>query len=105
MGLFSKLLSIKGDSAKELEDMISSGALLVDVRSHSEFESGHVKGSINIPADEVLRHLDELHGKGPIIVFCRSGNRSEFAKRLLKEQGFKKVINGGSWQNVNQYIK
>ena len=43
--------------------------------------------------------------KNMFVVFCRSGNRSSQAKSILEQNGFKNVINGATWQNVNQFVK
>ena len=48
--------------------------------------------------------MNDLKKHNQIIVCCRSGNRSGAAKRNLESKGFKNITNGGSWQNVNQYI-
>ena len=87
-----------------MTELISAGAFLVDVRTPEEFESGHVHASVNIPLDEVTDRLDEFSGKDHIIVFCRSGSRSGMAKAILAQAGITNVTNGGSWQNVNQYL-
>ena len=75
---------------------------LVDVRTPSEFSSGNVKGSVNIPLDKLPSQLVKFKGKENIVVFCRSGNRSAQAKHILEQSGFASVINGGTWQNVQQ---
>ena len=77
---------------------------IVDVRTPAEFAEGSVKGSVNIPLDKVPTQLNKFKDKKHIIVFCRSGNRSGMAKSLLEQQGFKNVINGGTWQNVAQFV-
>lgn len=88
----------------ELKEAIKNGAFLVDVRSPSEFSSGSVKGAVNIPVDRVESQLSKFKGKKQIVVFCRSGNRSGQAKRILERNGFKNVINGGTWQNVRKEV-
>lgn len=87
-----------------MTELISAGAFLVDVRTPEEFESGHVNASVNIPLDEVADRLDEFSGKNHIIVFCRSGNRSGMAKAILAQAGITNVTNGGTWQDVKQFI-
>lgn len=83
---------------------IKEGALVVDVRSKSEFSSGHAKGSINIPLEQITLYLDKFKAQKHVIICCRSGNRSAHAMRLLNQKGLKNITNGGSWQNVNQFI-
>ncbi|WP_244153778.1 rhodanese-like domain-containing protein [Flavobacterium xinjiangense] len=87
-----------------MEKSIKEGAFLVDVRTPAEFAEGHVNGSTNIPLDKVASQLEKFKGKDPIIVFCRSGNRSGQAKMILEQNGFKNVINGGIWQDVKEAI-
>ncbi|MCS6988641.1 MAG: rhodanese-like domain-containing protein [Chloroherpetonaceae bacterium] len=89
-----------GTDNAELVDAVKNGAFLVDVRTPQEFAAGHVKGSVNIPLDQVPQNLDKFKGKSKIVVFCRSGNRSGQAKAFLNQNGFTNVINGGSWEDV-----
>src|SRR5690349_3421901 len=100
MGLFSAFFD-KTDN-KKLSDTIKDGAFLVDVRTPAEFLEGSAKGATNIPLSSVPKQLEKFKGKKNIIVFCRSGNRSAEAKRILEQNGFHNVINGGTWQNVER---
>ena len=88
-----------------LEEALSKGAYIVDVRSPQEFKSGHVKGSVNIPLETIQQRIEQLKGKEYIVTCCRSGNRSGVAKSILQAKGIKNVVNGGSWQNVEQHLK
>lgn len=103
MGLFSNLFG--GGATVNLQSIIEEGAFLVDVRTPGEFAEGHVKGSANIPLDTVPMELAKFKNKKNIIVFCRSGNRSGQAKVILEQNGFANVVNGGTWQDVNQFVK
>lgn len=89
----------------DLGGIIKEGALLVDVRTPGEFASGHVKGSVNIPLDKLSSQLSKLKNQKNIVVFCQSGGRSSQAKTILERSGFTNVVNGGGWNNVNQFIK
>ena len=89
----------------DLKSIIDQGAFLVDVRTPGEFADGHVKGSVNIPLDIVQARLAKFKNKKNIIVFCRSGSRSSQAKSILEQNGFTNVINGGTWDHVNQFVK
>ena len=102
MNLFQKLFS--SAPAVDLRSIIDEGAFLVDVRTPGEFASGHVKGSVNIPLDNLPHQLAKFKNKKNIVVFCRSGNRSSQAKSILQQNGFANVVNGGTWENVNQYL-
>ncbi|MFV8355799.1 rhodanese-like domain-containing protein [Flavobacterium sp. XS1P32] len=102
MGFFNKVF---GESNNEnLATLVNEGAFLVDVRSPGEFVENNVKGSTNIPLDQVSCNLDKFKGKEKIVVFCRSGNRSDQAKTILEQKGFNNVTNGGTWQDVNVVI-
>ncbi|MFN3300035.1 MAG: rhodanese-like domain-containing protein [Sediminibacterium sp.] len=102
MSIFSQLFG--GGASVDLKSIIAEGAFLVDVRTPGEFADGNVKGSVNIPLDNLTKEIARFQDKKNIIVFCRSGNRSGMAKSLLEQQGFKNVINGGTWQNVAQFV-
>lgn len=102
MGFFSALFG-KTDNS-QLTEVIKDGAFLVDVRTPAEFSAGSVKGAVNIPLDKVQSHLSKFKNKKSIVVFCRSGSRSGQAKSILEQNGFQYVINGGTWENVNQAV-
>lgn len=103
MNIFSQLFG--GSQPVDLKPIIEEGAYLVDVRTPGEFSQGHVKGSVNIPLDSIPSQLQKFKDKKNIVVFCRSGSRSSQAKNILEQNGFTNVINGGTWEDVNQYIK
>ena len=102
MNFFKQLFG--GSATADLKGIIAEGAFLVDVRTPGEFAEGHVKGSVNIPLDRVQNQLAKFKNKKNIIVFCRSGGRSSQAKSILEQNGFTNVVNGGTWNNVSQYV-
>ncbi len=69
--------------------------LLIDVRTAEEFASGHIEGALNIPVEQMSGRLDEIPGEAPIVVYCRSGNRSASAARILTEAGYAPVYDLG----------
>ena len=77
---------------------------LVDVRTVMEYQSGSIANSINIPMDEVVERLEELKQMEPMILLCRSGNRSEQVVNYLKQMGLKDIENGGGWLELNAII-
>ncbi len=97
-GIFKNLFAQKDNSA--LRETLKSGPLLVDVRTPSEFAGGSAPGAINIPLDQIPAQLAKFKVKKPIVVFCKSGNRSGSAKSLLEQNGIPNVTNGGTWQDV-----
>ncbi len=82
-------------------------ALILDVREQSEFDSGHILNSKHIPLGKLHDRLGELekYRERPIVVVCRSGQRSSSACALLGKQGFAQVVNLGggviAWQKAN----
>jgi rhodanese-related sulfurtransferase len=80
----------------EAKRLVSAGALLVDVRSPSEFSSGHINGAKNIPVQDVERRARELAKDKDVIVYCASGMRSASAARTLKRLGFGRVHDLGA---------
>lgn len=88
----------------DLGQMIREGAIILDVRSKKEFDSGHIRGAMNISVDQLASTLGKLPDKNKaIITCCASGMRSASAKNILEASGYTKVVNGGSWRNLEQY--
>lgn len=87
-------------------ELIKQGAIILDVRSKSEYAGGHIRGSVNISVDALSDNLNKLKDKSkPIITCCASGMRSASAKSILKSNGFTQVHNGGGWQSLKHKIK
>ena len=88
----------------EIQDLIKSGATIVDVRSREEFEQGHVTSSVNIPLNEVVARIDEFKSiEQPFLVCCLSGGRSEQATEYLQSMDIK-CLNVGGWQQVKSLL-
>lgn len=85
--------------------LVKQGAMLVDVRSKGEYANGHIKGSINIPLDQLRNNLNRFKDKEKVIITCcASGNRSGMAKNILKEKGYTHVYNGGGWMSLQHKL-
>jgi NADPH-dependent 2,4-dienoyl-CoA reductase/sulfur reductase-like enzyme/rhodanese-related sulfurtransferase len=84
--------------AEDLDTFVDS-ALLLDTRSPSEYRSGHLAGSLNIPHTELREHLDtvrEAAAGRPVRVLCAAGVRSAMAHRILVQSGFDSAsLSGG----------
>ena len=84
----------------EMKKMLTdSKTLLLDVRSKEEYDEGHLDNAENRP----LTKIDELDidRKTPIIVYCKSGVRSNNAAQELLKMGFKNIYDLGSMSNCN----
>lgn len=85
----------------KIQELITNGAVVIDVRSPQEFSSGHYEGSKNIPLDKIEDSIATLKDLGkPIILCCASGIRSGSAKSILELKGVENVYNGGSWKSL-----
>ena len=82
-------------------------AVFLDIRDENEYRKGHIPDAIHIPLKQLPERMKELEKSRdrPIIVCCRSGNRSTAAGSILAKQGFENVYNldGGisAWQSAN----
>jgi phage shock protein E len=85
-------------------ELVQQGAVILDVRSPSEYKQGHVKKSVNIPLNELSNHIAKLKKDTVIITCCASGMRSASAKGILKSNGFSNVYNGGGWNSLQKKL-
>ena len=85
----------------------NNNARIIDVRSYLEFKMDHIEGASNIPLDQLPARLNEIEKieKDPIIVYCRSGNRSEQALVFLRQHGVENVYNGGGIDELKYLLK
>ena len=76
---------------------------ILDVRTPEEFSGGHYPNAINIPLNELPQRLNEIKEmKQPIVAYCRSGQRSEMAVSILKQNSVTEVYNGGGLNDLLQ---
>ncbi len=73
----------------------STAHLLLDVRTSEEFASGHIHGAVNIPVEELQNRLSEVSQSEAVVVYCRSGNRSTQAARILTQAGYTTLFDLG----------
>lgn len=85
--------------------LAKEGAQIIDVRTKGEFNSGHIKGSVNMPLDTLSSNYGKLKKDKPIITCCASGMRSGQAKSMLKNNGFSNVHNGGGWMSLQNKLR
>lgn len=77
--------------------------VVIDVREPFEYESGHVEGALNIPPDELMagaKKLAEVDKDTPVVVYCRTGSRSNVAIQILRGLGYTNLTNGINKQQV-----
>ena len=84
------------------EKIINDGAILLDVRTKEEYNEKHIDGAILLPLDKIdIDSISQIVSEKdtPIIVYCRSGNRSQQAREKLIALGYSKVYDLGAMSN------
>ncbi len=91
----------------DLQKIINQESVtIVDVRENFETIFGIASGAAKIPLRTIEKRINEFRKMSkPIVVYCRSGNRSAKAMKYLKNQGITQVYNGGSLANVKALLK
>ena len=103
--MFESIKSLFGFEKTDYAQLIKDGAVILDVRSKGEYAGGHIRGSVNIPVEQLARSLNKIKNKNKVVITCcASGMRSASAKSILKSNGYTEVYNGGSWYSLNSKI-
>lgn len=93
-----------GNKNEKIKDFMSRKAIIIDVRTKSEFALGAIPGSKNIPLQIINSKITEIKKLNkPIITCCASGMRSGSAANMLNNQGIE-TMNGGGWQSLSRRI-
>jgi phage shock protein E len=97
MGLFDFLT---GNKTEKIKDFQARGAVIIDVRTRGEFQQGAIRGSKNIPLQNINTQIAAIKKLNkPIIVCCASGMRSGSAASILNSKGIE-TLNGGGWSSL-----
>ena len=75
-------------AAAEAKQLIDSGAQLLDIRTEAEYEAGHIPGARHVPLADVPKESTGLAKNHPVILYCRSGNRSGPAADAFAASGW-----------------
>ena len=86
-------------SVAEASQMKTDGAFMLDVRQPDEWTAVHMPGANLIPLDQLASRLSEVPQDTPIVVVCRSGNRSAQGRDLLLQAGFTQVTSMAGGMN------
>ena len=94
-------LSVLSINCDKTEEEVNDGAILIDVRSEEEYKLSHLDQAINIPVDVIEEKIvNYVADKStPVILYCRSGNRSSNAAQALLKLGYYKVYDLGAMDN------
>lgn len=92
---------IQTPTSEEISQIIQDKNItIIDVRTKEEYESGHIKGAINIPDTEIENEVNYDKDKA-IAVYCRTGVRSSEAAKTLEKMGYTKIYDLGGIKNMN----
>ncbi|WP_296314039.1 rhodanese-like domain-containing protein [Winogradskyella sp. UBA3174] len=101
MGLLNALF---GKSTINVAEYIEKGAIILDVRTQSEYDDGHIKNALHIPVQEIGNRFNEVKKLNkPLIAYCASGMRSGSATSMLKSKGID-AINGGGMGSLKRKL-
>ncbi|MDG2372013.1 MAG: rhodanese-like domain-containing protein [Flavobacteriaceae bacterium] len=84
---------------KFFKNLITENIQIIDVRTPKEYEEGHIINAVNInyKASDFIQEISDLDKKKPYLIYCKSGNRSEKATKIMDSLGFYKIydLKGG----------
>jgi rhodanese-related sulfurtransferase len=84
---------------------MTTNRIIIDVREPYEYETGHVDGALNIPPTELLsgaKQLDDIDQNTELVLYCKTGSRSNVAIQILSQLGFTNLHNGVNAQQVEK---
>ena len=84
--------------------LTSMSVTVVDVRTQDEWNRGHLEGALHIEWQDILQLSSDINKDEKIYLYCRSGNRSGKATKILEDAGYINVINAGSIQEVSKLL-
>ena len=101
-----KLRAAPALPAAAAREHLKKGALLVDVRTVEEFNTGHLTNAVNIPLDQIKEALPRrVPDKSQVLLLhCRSGRRSGIAEQQLRALGYTNALNIGSYQQAEKIV-
>ena len=77
---------------------------VIDVRTEAEWNTGHLEGALHIEWQDILKVSSDLQKDEEIFLYCRSGNRSGKATKILIEAGYVNAKNAGSVLNASELL-
>ena len=95
---------IFGTRKRQIKEFLDQGAVILDVRSQSEWDKGHIKNALHYPLDNLQNTVDELKAmQASFVVCCESGARSSKATEYLNLNNIS-AINGGGWKSLKSKL-
>lgn len=94
-----------GGKQQQIADFVEKKAVILDVRTHQEYNNGAIKGAKHIPLQDLQNNLDTLKKLNkPFIVYCQSGVRSAKATKILNTNSIE-AVNGGGMMKLSKALK
>ena len=91
-------------SNHKLKDFLNRDAVILDVRTQKEYNTGHIVNSMHIPLQELSENIGEIVSKNkPVVAYCQSGTRSAKAVSVLEANGIE-AINGGGMDSLKRLM-
>ena len=87
-----------------LFSIFSHALTVIDVRTLDEWNSGHLESAINIEWQNITSIQSNIPKNEEIYLYCRSGNRSGKATKILLDAGYTNVINAGSIEEASSLL-
>ena len=84
--------------------LTSMSMTVIDVRTEAEWNTGHLEGALHIEWQDILKVPSDIQKDQEIFLYCRSGNRSGKATKILLEAGYVNAKNAGSIFNASQLL-
>jgi phage shock protein E len=99
--------TIRRNSMEKYFQLPADQAIIIDVRSKQEYDSGHFSTAINIPHNVIANQIKQLepYKRKYVILYCHSGNRSTIAMNVLRQNGFEHVVNAGGYEAIKKFDK
>ena len=77
---------------------------IIDVRTEAEWKTGHLDGAIHIEWQDILQLSSKISQDEEIYLYCRSGNRSGKATKILTDAGYINALNAGSIEQASKLL-
>ena len=84
--------------------LTSMSMTVIDVRTEAEWNTGHLEGALHIEWQDILKVSSDLQKDEEIFLYCRSGNRSGKATKILIQAGYVNAKNAGSVLNASELL-
>lgn len=89
--IFISCSKVSDEVVLQAREAVAKGAVIIDVRSAEEFQTGHIHGANNIPLDALALHVKSFDKAKTYVIYCHSGARSSVATNYLKKLGFRVI--------------